>query len=41
LLSKKRRNSGPQQVQVIVTNLDNATATTMLSAYARRWGVEA
>jgi hypothetical protein len=40
LLSKKRRNSGPQQVKVIVTNLDNATATTMLSAYARRWGVE-
>jgi hypothetical protein len=40
LLSKKRRNSGPQQVKVIVTNLDNVTATTMLSAYARRWGVE-
>src|SRR4051812_10881571 len=39
LLSKKRRNSGPQQVKGIVTNLDNATAT-MLSAYARRWGVE-
>ena len=40
LLSKKRHNSGPQQVKVIVANLDNATATTMLSAYARRWGVE-
>jgi hypothetical protein len=40
LLSKKRRNSGPQQVKVIVTHLDKATATTMLSAYARRWGVE-
>jgi hypothetical protein len=40
LLSKKRRNSGPQQVKLIVTNLDNASATTMLSAYARRWGME-
>jgi transposase len=40
LLSKKRRNSGPQQVKVIVTNLDNASATMMLSVYARRWGVE-
>jgi hypothetical protein len=40
LLSKKRRNSGPQQVKLIVTNLDQASATTMLSAYARRWGVE-
>jgi hypothetical protein len=40
LLSKKRRNSGPQQVKLIVTNLDDASATTMRSAYARRWGVE-
>jgi Transposase DDE domain len=40
LLSKKRRNSGPQQVKLIVTNLDHASATIMLSAYARRWGVE-
>src|SRR3954454_23776856 len=40
LLSKKRRNQGPQQVKLIVTNLDGASATTMLSAYARRWGVE-
>jgi Transposase DDE domain len=40
LLSKKRHNSGPPQVQVMVAHLDNATATTMLSAYARRWGVE-
>jgi Transposase DDE domain len=40
LLSKKRRNQGPQQVKLIVTNLDGANATTMLSVYARRWGVE-
>src|SRR3982751_4823203 len=32
LLSKKRRNQGPQQVKLIVTNLDGASATTMLSA---------
>ena len=40
LLSKKRRNQGPQQVKLIVTNLEPASATTMLSVYARRWGVE-
>lgn len=40
LLSKKRRNQGPQQVKLIVTNLEPASATTMLSIYARRWGVE-
>jgi IS4 transposase len=40
LLSKKRRNQGPQQIKLIVTNLEPASATTMLSIYARRWGVE-
>jgi Transposase DDE domain len=40
LLSKKRRNQGPQQVKLIVTHLDGANAPTMLSVYARRWGVE-
>jgi hypothetical protein len=40
LLSKKRRNQGPQQIKLIVTNLEAASATTMLSIYARRWGVE-
>jgi hypothetical protein len=39
-LSKKRRNQGPRQVKLIVTNLDGASAATLLSAYARRWGVE-
>jgi len=38
LLSKKRRNQGPQQVKLIVTNLEPASATTMLSVYARRGG---
>jgi hypothetical protein len=40
LLSKKRRHQGPQPVKLIVTNLDGANAPTMLSVYARRWGVE-
>jgi hypothetical protein len=40
VLSKKRRNMGPTQVKIIVTNLTGATAGTMLSIYARRWGVE-
>ena len=40
VLSKKRRNTGPKQVKIIVTNLTGATAGTILSIYARRWGVE-
>lgn len=31
---------GPQQVKLIVTRLDSASATQMLNAYARRWSVE-
>ena len=40
VLSKQRRNTGPKQVKIIVTNLTGATAGTILSIYARRWGVE-
>lgn len=40
VLSKKRRNSGPNQVRLFVTNLDGVTASTVLSLYAWRWGVE-
>jgi hypothetical protein len=40
VLSKKRRNDGPKKVQIIVTNLTGASARTILSIYARRWGVE-
>jgi Transposase DDE domain len=40
VLSKKRRNAGPKHVKIIVTNLTEATAGTILSMYARRWGVE-
>ncbi len=38
--SKTRRNAGPQNVQSLVTNLPAATAETMLSLSARRWGVD-
>jgi len=40
VLSKKRRNVGPKQVKILVTNLTGATAGTILSIYARQWGVE-
>jgi len=40
LLSKRRRNSGPQQVKLIVTNLDSPSATQILNTYSRRWSVE-
>src|SRR5215510_12016468 len=41
LLSKRRRNDGPQRIKLIVTNLAEATTTgTLLSHYCRRWGVE-
>jgi Transposase DDE domain len=41
LLSKRRRNDGPQRIKLLVTNLAEATTTgTILSHYHRRWGVE-
>jgi hypothetical protein len=40
VLSKKRRNSGPRGVKIIVTNLEQARAADILSRYSRRWGVE-
>jgi Transposase DDE domain len=40
VLSKKRRNTGPKKVKIIVTNLTEAHAGTVLSLYAWRWGVE-
>jgi hypothetical protein len=41
LLSKRRRNDGPQRIKLLVTNLTEATTTgTILSHYHRRWGVE-
>jgi hypothetical protein len=40
VLSKKRRNAGPKQVRLFVTNLEGVKASTVLSLYAWRWGVE-
>jgi hypothetical protein len=40
ILSKKRRNDGPKQVKLFVTNLSEARAGAILSEYAWRWGVE-
>jgi Transposase DDE domain len=40
LLSKSRRNYGPQRIKLIVTNLTEATTGEILSHYHRRWGVE-
>jgi hypothetical protein len=40
VLSKPRRNDGPKNVKIIVTNLAEADAGTILSIYAWRWGVE-
>ena len=40
VLSKKRRNEGPQGVKSIVTKLTEASAGAILSLYAWRWGVE-
>jgi hypothetical protein len=40
VLSKKRRNAGPKQVRLFVTNLHRVKASTVLSLYAWRWGVE-
>ena len=40
ILSKRRRNSGPRQVKLMVTNLDSASARQSLNTYSRRWSVE-
>jgi len=40
VLSKKRRHAGPKQVRLFVTHLEEVKASTVLSLYAWRWGVE-
>ncbi len=40
VLSKKRRNAGPNQVRLFVTTLQEGKASAVLSLYAWRWGVE-
>jgi transposase len=40
VLSKTRRNAGPKNTKIIVTNLPNVTAREVISIYQRRWSVE-
>jgi Transposase DDE domain len=40
VFSKKRRNAGPKPVRLFVPNLEEVKASTVLSLYAWRWGVE-
>jgi hypothetical protein len=40
VLSKKRRNLGPNRVKIIVTNLLDVSASAVISQYAIRWSVE-
>jgi hypothetical protein len=40
VLSKRRRNDGPKNTKVLVTNLPQATAHRTVACYLRRWPVE-
>lgn len=40
VLSKKRRNCGPKNVKVIVTNLPDLSVKTVLSIYQKRFLIE-
>jgi hypothetical protein len=40
VLSKKRRNLGPNRVKIIVTNLLDVSASVVISQYSIRWVVE-
>jgi IS4 transposase len=41
VLSKCRRNDGPKQTKILVTNLpETVTARQIVALYLRRWGVE-
>jgi hypothetical protein len=40
IMSKRRRNDGPKQMKLIVTNLQQAKTGGILSHLARRWGLE-
>jgi hypothetical protein len=40
IMSKRRRNDGPKQIKLIVTNLQQAKTGDILSHLARRWGLE-
>jgi hypothetical protein len=40
VLSKNRRNVGPKNTKIIVTNLPMASARDVISVYQRRWPIE-
>lgn len=40
VLSKKRRNSGPKKIKLIVTNLPSVTPRQVIYIYQRRWDIE-
>lgn len=40
VLSKTRRNEGPQATKILVTNLPQASSRLVVALYARRWSVE-
>ncbi|HEX2241756.1 MAG TPA: transposase [Gammaproteobacteria bacterium] len=40
ILSKKRRNDGPNATKILVTNLPSVTARQVVDVYRRRWAVE-
>jgi Transposase DDE domain len=40
ILSKPRRNHGPKQTKILVTNLPAVTARQVVDIYRRRWSVE-
>jgi Transposase DDE domain len=40
ILSKQRRNHGPKQTKILVTNLPEVSARQVVDGYRRRWAVE-
>jgi len=40
VLSKQRRNDGPKQAKILVTNLPDMRARQLVDVYRRRWSVE-
>lgn len=40
VLSKNRRNAGPKNTKIIVTNLPMVTARQVINVYQRRWPIE-
>ena len=40
ILSTQRRNHGPKQTKILVTNLPEVSARQVVDVYRRRWSVE-